>query len=262
MALKTSVATEGPRHRFHRQLQSVGLADIIVLPEGFDPADDQSVEQVAGQLLSHFRAVDDVQAYVMLVELTQRHLQRVARSITRRLALMIDADDLVATFMAQLFTDVRKGQPEVRRFLSLAYTVMRYDALNQLRLAHRSRARCRSFGERSALARAPCDPSAALDGREQTAALKRLGTLFFSVVNQCFHALSLRDRRVLICREIEGMSYDELAAALQMPRTQVGMILKRARDRLAQAIERAMPGHHEPPSSTASATASVAESRP
>ena len=216
--------------------------DASVLPRAFDPTDDEHLEQAAGRLLHRFRDRDDVEAYVLLVELSQTRLRQLAATITRRLGVMIDPDDLVAGLMARLFTDVKTaaGTEPVRRFLSLGYTMMRYDCLNQLRLLRRASARDARFERRLAEERTTLDPVAEVDAREQERSLARLGTLLLAVVSRCFHGLGLRDRRVLIGREIEGLTYDELADALELPRPQVGMILKRARERLALRIERAL----------------------
>lgn len=238
------------------ELQRVLGDEAVVLPCPFDARDDAQLDLAAGLLLGRFRAGDDVEAYVLLVELCQARLRQLAAGITRRLAVMVDPDDLVAGFMARLFTDVRPAADElqdaqraparrssdrpVQRFLSLAYAMMRYDCLNQLRLMRRASARDARFELTLSGSREAPDPLALMAAREQGQALARLGTLLLLVVSRCFHALGLRDRRVLICREVEGQSYDEVAATLDLPRAQVGMILKRARERLALRLERAL----------------------
>ncbi|MHC4844747.1 MAG: RNA polymerase sigma factor [Planctomycetota bacterium] len=205
------------------------------LPEGFDPGDELAVDRSAGALLHRFREQDDVGAFTLLVELTQPRMARIARGITRQLAMAIDPDDLVASFMARLFTDVRRGQPLVRHFLALAHTSMRNDALNQLRQYKRAQARHEIWGRRRQ-AMAVADPARAASDKEQLSRLSRLGTVFLAVVGQCFHELSERDRRVLIAREVDRLSYDGMAEALGLPRGQIGMILKRAREHLAARI--------------------------
>jgi RNA polymerase sigma factor (sigma-70 family) len=215
------------------------------LPEDFDPTDELAVDRAAGALLHRFREQDDVGAFTLLVELTQPRMARVARAVTRQLAMAIDPDDLVASFMARLFTDVRRGQPLVRHFLALAHTSMRNDALNQLRQYKRSQAR-HEIWERRRMAERASDPARAADEKEQISRLERLGTVFLAVVGQCFHELPERDRRVLLAREVDQLSYDDLAKALDLPRGQIGMILKRAREhlaaRIAQVFERLSAG--------------------
>jgi RNA polymerase sigma-70 factor, ECF subfamily len=205
------------------------------LPPVIDPRNELHLDLVAGLLLQRFREGDDTEAFSVLVELTRPHLHPIARQVVRQLAMALDPEDLVASFFARLFTDVRKQQPVVRRFLGLAHTAMRNDALNQLRQFKRAQARHVVWGRQS-LFEKWADPSAQADDNEQAAVLRRLGTVFLCVVNQCFHELPERDRRVLLARELDGQSYDELAEALGLPRSQVGMILKRARQHLADRI--------------------------
>src|SRR5262245_54719489 len=63
-----------------------------LLPEPFDPRQDEHLDLAAGLLLQRFRAEDDVDAYVLIVELSQLRLRQLAESISRRLAVMIDPD--------------------------------------------------------------------------------------------------------------------------------------------------------------------------
>ncbi|MHC5211857.1 MAG: RNA polymerase sigma factor [Planctomycetota bacterium] len=207
------------------------------LPADFDPNDEGHVDAAACTLLHRFHEQDDSAAFTLLVELTQARLHRIGRQVTRNLAMALDPDDLVAAFFARLFTDVRRPQPVVRRFLGLAYTAMRNDALNQLRQFKRAQARHEIWGREQVMARCE-DPTRGADDREQARVLRRLGTMFLCVANQCFHELSERDRRILLAREIDGLSYDGIAEALELPRSQVGMILKRAREHLADSIGR------------------------
>jgi RNA polymerase sigma factor (sigma-70 family) len=204
-------------------------------PADFDPQDERQVDEAASALLHRFHERDDAAAFTLLVELTQARLHRIGRQVTRHLAMALDPDDLVAAFFARLFTDVRRPQPVVRRFLGLAYTAMRNDALNQLRQFKRAQARHELWGREQLMARW-ADPTRGADDREQSRVLLRLGTLFLCVVNQCFHELPERDRRVLLAREIDKLTYDGIADALGLPRGQVGMILKRAREHLGDRI--------------------------
>ena len=205
------------------------------LPATFDTRNELHLDLAAGFLLRRFREADDAEAFTALVELTRPPLHHIARQVARQLAMALDPEDLVATFFARLFTDVRKPQPLVRRFLGLARTSMRNDALNQLRQFKRAQARHAIWG-RQGLFDKWADPAAQADDKEQAAVLRRLGTVFLCVVNQCFHELPERDRRVLLAREMDGLSYDEIAEALGLPRAQVGMILKRARQHLSDRI--------------------------
>jgi RNA polymerase sigma-70 factor (ECF subfamily) len=216
------------------------LAGSEALPPDFDPRNDLHLDAAAELLLARFHATNDAAQLALLFELTQARLREIARSVSRQLALAVDADDLVAGFFTRLFTDVRRPQPRVRRFLGLAHTAMRNDARNQLRQAARAQARGQAF--QASLA-APPDPSAELAAAEQAAACARLGVFVLALVGQCFHALSERDRRVLLLREVDGLSYEALAAALALPVNQVGSVLRRARGRLTTRLARCLAAH-------------------
>jgi len=54
--------------------------------------------------------------------------------------------------------------------------------------------------------------------------------------------LAERDRDALLMKE-EGLSYDEIAAALDLSAASVGTTLSRARRRLMEAYEQLQPGH-------------------
>ena len=205
----------------------------------FDPHNDLHVDEVAGFLIDRFRGENDVEALALLYELCHRRLREIARQVTRQLALAIDPEDLVSGFMSRLFTDVRRPQPRVRRFLGLAHTAMRNDARNQLRQHARAWRRMLSF--QTSLAE-PVDPSRELDDREQTAACARLGLFVLALVAECFHGLSVRDRQALLLREVEGQTYEQVAAALGVPNNQIGTIIKRARGRLARRMAAVLGG--------------------
>lgn len=216
------------------------LAGPEPLPPAFDPGNDLHLDAAAEVLLARFHATNDGEHLALLFELTHRRLREIARAVTRQVGLAADPDDLVAGLFTRLFTDVRRPQPRVRRFLGLAHTAFRNDARNQLRHATRAQAR----GEAWAAARDPApDPSAELARAEQDALCARIGLHVVALVGQCFHALSARDRRVLLLREVDGLSYEALAAALGVPENQVGSVLRRARERLAQRLSRALSAH-------------------
>lgn len=230
------------REELVRRVGRLAQAQQVAVPDDYDPTDDRAVEAVAGDLLQVFRQHDDPAAFTLLFELCQRRLMASARAITRRLGMAIDPEDIVSTFMAKLFTDLRRDQPRVRRFLGLAYTAMRNEALNQLRKLKRAESRHQVYDRWLRRHRLPPDPAGDVAAAEQHAILRRLGAMFLSVVSVCFHQLGERDRRVLLAREVDGLSYDAIAEQLGLPRPQVGMILKRARERLAKKIAATFDG--------------------
>lgn len=226
------------------RLAQHSLASEMPIAIPFDRRDDQALEAVAGSLLLRFREQDDTEAYVFLVELLHDRLVQIARRLTRSLSVLSDPEDLVSALMAKLFTDVRKGQPLVRKFLALSFTIMRNEAINQLRRRQRLHQHTLEYGELQADLQAPADPAVLLADREHDEEVRLLGTIFLTVVNQCFHSLRARDRQALTLREIEGLSYEDIAVHLAVPRPQVGMIIKRARTRLARQIDKMFQALH------------------
>lgn len=220
----------------------------VELPPDADLQCDEHVDVLAGGLLQRFRETDDPAAFELLVHLTERRLQALARRMTRELRPGVEAEDLVAALYARLFTDLRRGRPPVHNFLGLARTALRNDALNQLRRRRRAEARQRAFCELRAGEPEP-DPIRLADDREQAVHLARLGALVLSVVAGRFAELPERDRLVLQAREVDGLSYEEIGVTFGLPRGQVGMIILRARRRLETRIREGLAG--APPAAAA-----------
>jgi RNA polymerase sigma factor (sigma-70 family) len=218
-----------------------GAGDIPALDD-FDPGNDLHIDAVAGFLIDRFYSENDVEALALLFEIGQRRMREIAHRITRQLAVAIDPDDLVAAFMTRIFVDVRRPQPRVRRFLGLVHTAMRNDARNQLR--QHARAWRRMLTWHSQLM-PPADPLALADECEQTARYARLGLTLLAIAGRCYHSLRDRDRRVLLLREVDGYTYEQLAEALRVPSNQVGSVLKRARARWASRIARVLAGWND-----------------
>ncbi len=216
----------------------------------FDATNEVHVDEVARHLLERFRSSDDVEAYQLLFEVVQPRLSQLATQIARRLSPAADPDDLVSSFMARLFADVRsRPQLQVRHFLALAYTSMRNDVLDQLR--HQKRAQAHSLDYSQTL-RAPADPADAVQAAEQDEIYERLGSEVLRITSECFGELDDRDQQVLIAREIVHLPYDRVAAMLKLAPDQVGMVIRRARMHLADRIV------HELLSLTTSETPEVA----
>jgi RNA polymerase sigma factor (sigma-70 family) len=226
------------------RLRALPGSEAVPHVRDFDPRNDLHLDAAAAFLLERFHATNDSQHLALLFELTQRRLREIARSVSRQLALAVDPDDLVAAFFTRLFVDVRRPQPRVRHFLGLAHTAMRNDARNQLRQSARAQHRLLGF---QATLPCPPDPAVELARAEQDALCARVGVFVLAVVAQCFHALSTRDREVLLLREVQGRSYEQLAQELDVPENQVGSILRRARERLATRLARALAAHEAGP---------------
>ena len=222
------------------------LAAQLELPSGFDARCDAQLELVAAQLLRRFRVQNDASAFELLVALTRSRLLQLARGLSR--GPPAEPEDLLARFLARLFTEARPDQPDVPHFLGLAVTTMRYDLLNLRRQAWRSQRRGQRWQQ--SLPTGSPDPADVVCRRERARHMLRVAPTLLSVVLLCFRGLPERDRAVLIQRELEGLSYDQLAEAMGVPRAQVGMVLQRARRKLAarmqEALARATPSSRTP----------------
>ena len=224
------------------RLARVAGGETLAVRADFRHADDGHVEAVAGELLHLFRQRDDPEAFTLLFELCEERLLLIARKLTRQVGLAIEREELVSVFMARLFTDLRKDLPVVQHFFAFAWTSMRHEALNQLRRLKRAYDRDQAFEAWLRDQRPAPDPAHDADTTEQASIVQRLGMRFLSVVSRCFHRLPERDRRGLLAREVDKLSYADMAAALELPGEQVGMILKRARERLQRGIGQALAG--------------------
>lgn len=215
-------------------------AEAVLFLDEFDPGNDLHIDAVAGFLIDRFYTTNDTEALALLFEIGHRRMREIAYHITRKLAVAIDPDDLVSAFMTRIFTDVRRPRPRVRRFLGLAHTAMRNDARNQLRQQARAWRRMLAW---HAQLRPPADPATLADERDQASRCERLGLTLLTVAGCCYHSLRDRDRRVLLLREIDGLTYEQLSEALRVPGNQVGTILKRARARWASRIAQVLAAY-------------------
>lgn len=208
----------------------------------FDPDNDLHIDAVASFLIDRFYTENDVEALALLFEIGQKRMREIAHKVTRQLAIAIDPDDLVAAFITRIFVDTRRPRPRVRRFLGLAHTAMRNDARNQLRQHARAWRRMRSW---HAQLPPPADPAMLADDRDQIARYARVGLTLLVIAGRCYHSLRDRDRRVLLLREVDGYTYEQLAEALRVPANQVGTVLKRARARWASRIAEVLAAHDD-----------------
>lgn len=199
----------------------------------FDAANDVHVDEVARALLERFREHDDVDAFQLLFEVTFPKLSEVAAQVTRRLNSNVDPDDLVSGFMTKLYTEIGRRHEPVRRFLALAYTTMRNDALDHKRHVRRAQRNDTDYSQTLAT---PADPAEMAELTEQDRIFEAVGGTVLEVTSECFHRLDDRDQQVLIAREIAGLPYDSVARMLKLQQHQVGMIIRRARINLADLI--------------------------
>lgn len=222
---------------FQDRLVQRGDEDLVAELKDLDPTNDLDLDTAARMLLQRFHQRNEVESLALLYELCHERLVQLGQQVIFKVGLAADSEDLVAGFMVKLFADVRRPQAPVRKFLGLAYTSMKNDALNQVRQLSRSRKRMLRF---QLTLQPPADPAHSAEEAERAKTCARIGLVMISIVSVCFHSLRERDRRVLLAREVQHMPYDELARSLSLPENQVGTIIRRARQRLADHMARVL----------------------
>jgi RNA polymerase sigma-70 factor (ECF subfamily) len=159
-------------------------------------------------------AHDDPTAYRELVQRHARYLYGIAFSLSGNAA---DAEDLVQeTFAATLKTQYR-GEAAVRTWL--VQILVRQAAMLRRRGRHPAVAGRIGLSDRVPAA-AKSSPASGVDAKLDLATM--------------LDVLSPEHRQVIVLREVEGLSYEEIAATLGVPRGTVESRLHRARAELRQ----------------------------
>jgi RNA polymerase sigma-70 factor (ECF subfamily) len=158
-------------------------------------------------------AHDDPTAYRELVQRHARYLYGIAFSLSGNAA---DAEDLVQeTFAATLKTQYR-GEAAVRTWL--VQILVRQAAMLRRRGRHPAVAGRIGLSDRVPAAKS--SPASGVDAKLDLATM--------------LDVLSPEHRQVIVLREVEGLSYEEIAATLGVPRGTVESRLHRARAELRQ----------------------------
>jgi RNA polymerase sigma-70 factor (ECF subfamily) len=184
----------------------------------FLPAMEESrpeVQQYDVELLRRIGAGDQ-KAFRSLVDRHARYLYGIAYSLTGH---AVDAEDVVQeTFVAVLGSPFR-GESAVRTWL--VQILVRRAAM--LKRSRRRPGEGRASGEMVVPPAVSKGGTAGADARLDLAAMLAV--------------LSKEHREVIVMREVEGMSYDEMAAALGVPRGTVESRLHRARAELRERFK-------------------------
>jgi RNA polymerase sigma-70 factor (ECF subfamily) len=157
----------------------------------------------------------DAQAFAGLVHEHGRYLFGVARALVRDEQ---EAEDIVQETFAAVLISPYRGESALRTWL--VGIVVRQAALA------RRRGWWRRFWPLHAPDERPAtqpDPQRAIDARLDLA--------------QLLDQLTPEHREVIVLRELEGMSYEQIAAMLKLPRGTVESRLHRARQQLRDALE-------------------------
>jgi RNA polymerase sigma-70 factor (ECF subfamily) len=163
----------------------------------------------------------DPSAFKALLEQHARYLYGVAHSLTG--GNVADAEDLVQETLLGALKAKFRGESSVRTWLVRIL-------VNQAAMLRRSRSR-RGGSSQVSLNDAteqhvPAKPNAGEAGVEAKIDLTNM-----------LAGLSEEHRKVIILRELQGMSYDEMAAALHVPKGTIESRLFRAREELRKRFK-------------------------
>jgi len=190
----------------------------VLDPRSYREADPDSA------LVDRWQA-GDLDAFAQLVE---RHQPRVFRLLMRMLGNREDAEDVAQEAFLSLHRHGHRFRYEAR-FSTFIYRVAANAALNRRRTLGRKNARVRELALRQAtgndLPTAPRDPESAASGAETQA-----------TIQAALLELPPDLRAAVVLYDIEGLSYREIATALQIPEGTVKSRIHRARGALRESL--------------------------
>ncbi len=152
-----------------------------------------------------------------LMERESRYLYGIAHAMTSNVA---DAEDLVQETFAAAISSRFRGESSVRTWL-VQILVRRAGMLRRRRREHQSLD-----------ARSPDGSGLKLVGSEATA-----GTEARLDLSSMLASLSQEHRAVIVLRELQGLTYEEMAKTLGVPRGTVESRLHRAREELRRRFK-------------------------
>jgi RNA polymerase sigma-70 factor (ECF subfamily) len=164
------------------------------------------------------RSPNDPAAYRELVGRHARYLYGIAYSMSGNAA---DAEDLVQETFAATLTSHFRGEAAVRTWL--VQILVRRAAMLRRGRKHPAVAGRIGLSDELEPAKRPASAVAGTDAKLDLAVM--------------LETLSPEHRQVIVLREVEGLSYDEMAAALGVPRGTVESRLHRARAELRRRFE-------------------------
>lgn len=187
--------------------------------------DGQASDRV---LLSKLRR-GDASAFEQLVKL---HQDRVYDFCVRMLNDREEAFDLTQEIFLSIHQNVDKFRADAK-LSTWIFRISRNHCLNRLKyLKRRGRGRSEEFGETNER-----DISESLGGSQapdEMVTKKRERQL----VHQAIEELDEEQRSLVVLRDVEGLSYDEIMEITELPEGTVKSRLHRAREKLAGILER------------------------
>ncbi len=171
------------------------------------PMDESTSDFEDRALLSRIKWGNDA-AFRELVARHGRYLYGIAHAMVNNRS---DAEDVMQETLAAALKASHRGESSVRTWLVGIL-------VRQAALLRRKRKRFAREGEVRREEASVASPQEAVDARIDVATM--------------LSRLSAEHREVIVLRELQGMSYDEIAFALELPRGTVESRLHRAREQL------------------------------
>lgn len=208
-------------------------SDALELPatameEGEGPPQEATVEYPERLLISRLRRRDP-SAFEMLVK---AHQDRVYDFCVRMLADREEAFDLTQEIFLSIHQHLEKFRADAK-LSTWIFRIARNHCLNRLKyLKRRGRGRSDDFAETNELAITESMGGSARPDDAVSAARER------ELVHRAIQELDEDQRALVVLRDVEGLSYEEIMDITELPEGTVKSRLHRAREKLAGILER------------------------
>lgn len=195
---------------------------------------------LATELMTLFQETGDAEAFEGLYAFTRASVHEWILGLLRGSNGSVDALEV----LQDTFINVYKYNGSFRRQHDGSFRVwVRTIAGNLIRRAY-ARRPTRRFEDMPEGLQEPADPRPGpqfvVQGEEDAAHLRRAYLLMLMHYGDAFEQLSDRDRRAMQLVEVEGLTYKDAGALLQVRPSNMKMILFRARKRLVNHMRRSM----------------------
>jgi RNA polymerase sigma-70 factor (ECF subfamily) len=176
-------------------------------------------------------------------EFVRRYKAQVFRLVVRMLNDRAEAEDVAQEVFVTVFKSIDsfRGDSKLSTWL---YRVATNHCKNRIKyLERRARGRNREFdevAEHDTVESATMNPSAQIPRPDQQAEAHQME----AIVRAAIAELDEEQRELVILRDVENLSYEELQQITGLPEGTVKSRLHRARLALARAVQRATEGRH------------------